>query len=68
MKTYLEITEVVTIFETPEFIRCDVTDKTEVEISRIKDAMVDIMSGKNYRLVEHLCRHDESGACTMEEL
>ena len=65
MKKYLEITEVVPIFETSEFIRCEITDKTDTEITAIKQAMIDVMSGKDYRLTRHLCRHDEGGACEL---
>uniref|UniRef100_A0A6M3LAC4 Uncharacterized protein n=1 Tax=viral metagenome TaxID=1070528 RepID=A0A6M3LAC4_9ZZZZ len=65
MKTYLELTEVVPEEEEPEFIRCEITDKTDTEITAIKQAMIDVMEGKKYTLTRHLCRHDEGGACEL---
>ena len=68
MKTYIEATEVVEGFEViPEFIRSDITDMTDTEIQAVKDVMKDIMTGKNYILQRHFCRHDESGSCEMIE-
>ena len=68
MKKYLELTETVVFPNIPDFIRAEITDKTEAEITDIQKAMIDVMSGKDYRLVEHTCGHDERGACIMRRL
>jgi len=68
MKKYLEIQEVVGVESIPEFIRSEITDKTDAEIVEIKKAMIDIMSGKNYQLREHLCGHEERGECIFNEI
>ena len=68
MKKYLEATEIVDNETSPEFIRAEITDKTDAEIAEIKQAIIDIMSGKKYRLSEHLCRHDERGKCDFNEI
>ena len=62
-KIYLEAIEIVPMGEEVEFIRAEVTDKTEVEIVEIKAAVKDIMAGVNYRLTRHICHHDMGGAC-----
>ena len=68
MKKYLEIQEVVGVESIPEFIRSEITDKTDAEIAKIKQAMIDIMSGKTYQLREHLCGHEERGKCVFNEI
>lgn len=67
-RIYLEAVEVVTDETTePEFIRADITGKTDTEIEAIKTDIKDIMAGMNYRLMRHICRHDEGSTCRMEE-
>ena len=68
MKKYLEVEEIVGIDEEAEFIRSEITDKTDAEIAKIKQAMIDIMSGKTYQLREHLCGHEERGKCVFNEI
>ena len=66
MKKYLEITETVTDeWESPDFIRAEITNKTDIEIAEIKNAMLDILPGK---VMEHLCGHEDRGACTYREV
>ena len=68
MRTYLEASEIIEMMEgIPEFIRADVTDMEESAIVKIKDAIVDTMSGKTYKLTMHYCNHDEGGSCTSEQ-
>ena len=66
-KIYLEAVEIVEREEVAEFIRAEVTDKTEVEIVEIKAIVKDIMAGVNYRLTRHTCHHDFGGACESEQ-
>lgn len=68
MKRYLEITETVGINEVPDYICCEITDKTDPEIAERRKAMEDVFSGMKYTLVDHECGHDESGACIMKRL
>lgn len=66
MKVYLESRETVPLGIEPEFIRADVTGRTEVEQSAIQTDIEAIMVGRSYSLVKHFCRHDDGGACTSE--
>ena len=68
MKIYLEAQEIVSVFEQAEFIRSDITGMTDTEVEAVKKAMQDIMSGTNYRLTRHTCRHDENKTCTAVEI
>lgn len=61
MRTYLEATEIADV--NPEFIRADVTGMSKADQDAIKQAMQDIMQGKTYTMVKHLCRHDKYGQC-----
>ena len=66
MKIYLEIREDTgDINVTPDFIRAEITDKTDIEIAEIKNAMLDILPGK---VMEHSCGHEDRGACTYREV
>lgn len=64
MRLYYDMWEKVE--RDPEFIRCDITGKSDSEKADVQAAMEDIMSGKSYRILEHLCGHDEMKLCTME--
>lgn len=68
MKKYLEAKEIIEDGKSPEFIRAEITDKTDDEIAKIKQAIIDIMSGTKYILSEHLCGHDEKGKCEFNEI
>ncbi|MBI4283259.1 MAG: hypothetical protein HY663_02175 [Chloroflexi bacterium] len=70
MKTYLEAQEIISeeATEEPDFIRADITDKTDSEIAEIKAAIEDIMAGTEYRFMKHLCGHDENRACSTEAI
>lgn len=66
MKLYLEALEITTELSAPEFIRADITGKTDKEITDIQTAIEDVMSGKNYRLQKHFCGHEERKPCQTE--
>jgi len=68
MRQYLEVEEIVGFNEPFEFIRVDITDKTDAEIQAIWTAIEDIMKGKTYRLTRHDCGHDEGKSCVMVEI
>uniref|UniRef100_A0A6M3IYW8 Uncharacterized protein n=1 Tax=viral metagenome TaxID=1070528 RepID=A0A6M3IYW8_9ZZZZ len=66
-RVYLEALEVVPNGETPEFIRVDITGKTDAEVASIKADVVAIMNGKTYLLRKHFCGHEDGLACRMIE-
>lgn len=69
-RQYLEALELLPVDspEVAEFIRADITGKTDTEIAEIKALVVDIMGSSNYHLTRHICGHDESQACqSLEE-
>ena len=67
MQIFLEATEsVVAIDDSPEFIRAEITGKSEVQIVEIKETVKAIMAGVNYTLKRHICGHEENGACIFE--
>ena len=70
MKTYIEAYELIPedATEEPDFIRADITDRTDSEIAEIKAVIEDIIAGKEYRFIKHLCGHDENKPCSMEEI
>ncbi len=71
MRVYLEATETLplTSLEAADFIRADITSKTDAEVEAIKSDIKDIMVGLNYQLVRHICRHDEGEPCeTINEI
>ena len=67
MRLYYEALEIVDMNETGEFIRADITDMTDKEKEDTLQAIKDVMSGKEYRLTEHICGHDEGKGCEMKE-
>lgn len=68
MRIYLEATETVGMGEVADFIRADVTDKTDAKVEEIKGLIQDIMAGLDYRLAKHLCNHNTGGSCVSEEI
>ena len=64
MRIYYEVLEIVPVDQEPEFIRADVTDKTEAERAVILADIKDIMTGMTYILREHTHYHEEDKACT----
>uniref|UniRef100_A0A6M3K524 Uncharacterized protein n=1 Tax=viral metagenome TaxID=1070528 RepID=A0A6M3K524_9ZZZZ len=72
MKLYYEASEVPDIpMEDSEFIRVDITDMTDTEKTDILKAIKDVMSGKEYKLIEHTCYHDnipKNAQCVMREI
>ena len=70
MRIYFEAAETVPIDSeiSGEFIRADITDKTDAEIAEIRSAIEGIMAGVNYRLTKHTCGHDEGKSCITEEI
>ena len=66
MKLYLEALETVAEREEAEFIRAEITGKTDNEVATIQSRMEDIMVGKHYQLSKHYCRHEDGGACNTE--
>lgn len=66
MKTYLDLAEIVESGER-EFIRADITDMTETQITEVKSAMKAVMGSMPYSLVRHFCGHDEGTGCTTEQ-
>lgn len=68
MREYLEVVETLPegALEEPEFIRVDITDRTEAEIAAIQADIEDIMSGRDYTLQGHSCGHDDGLPCRKE--
>ena len=58
MRQYYEAQEIVEAYDTPEFIRIDITDGTDKEKLDILQSIKDIMAGKKYTLKLHTCYHD----------
>ena len=65
---FYEANERVSMGETPDTIRAEITGKTQVEADEILAQVKSIMVGLNYRLVLHTCLHESGGACITEEL
>lgn len=69
MRQYVEAMELNIEFpENPDFIRADITGKTDSEIAVITEVVREVMAGKIYRLTTHDCGHDESKACVVVEI
>ena len=68
MRLYYECTEVLPedSMEEPDFVRMDITDKSEDERAEILDAIKEQFDGKKYMLQLHYCRHDEYKPCVVE--
>ncbi len=56
MRLYLEAKEIAE--EGGEFVRLDVTDKTQAEQDSILTALKDFMSGLSCNFIKHSCWHD----------
>ncbi|MCW3140573.1 MAG: hypothetical protein N2V72_00110 [Methanophagales archaeon] len=52
--------------EEPDFVRVDITDKTESEKAEILDAIKEQFEGKKHILRLHYCKHDEHKPCEVE--
>jgi len=52
--------------EEPDFVRVDVTDKSEAERKEILSALREQFADTSYVIRYHLCRHDEGGACEIK--
>ena len=66
MRLYYECIEVLpedTTEEEPDFVRIDITDKSEDERAEILDVIKEQFKGKKYMLRLHKCRHDENKPC-----
>lgn len=68
MREYLEAVELLAegAVEEPEFIRADITGKTEAEITSIQSDIEDVMTDRDYTLQRHYCGHDEGLPCRRE--
>ena len=69
MRLYYEGIEVLpedTTEEEPDFVRVDITDKTESEKAEILDAIKEQFEGKKYMLQLHFCKHEEYKPCVVE--
>lgn len=67
MREYLELTEKVADKSlVPDFIRCDVTGKTQSEKDDVQAEMEAVMAGRFYQLERHLCSHDHYQHCLSE--
>ena len=68
MRVYLEAQEQLPEDSTEEadFVRIDVTDKSEAERKEILSALREQFADKSYVIQYHLCRHDEGGACEIK--
>ncbi len=67
MRVYLEAEEQTVMGVSREFIRLDVTEKTEVERDNLLILLRDIMVGVDCKFYTHNCRHDEGLSCTRTE-
>ena len=65
---FYDATEIVSMGETPDTIRAEITGKTEAEAAEILAQVKSIMVGLNYRLILHTCNHESGGACVETEV
>ena len=70
MRVYYECTEIVAESSTtePDFIRIDITEKSEDERLEILSAIRDQFKNKKYQLVIHYCHHDENKPCMFKTI
>lgn len=68
MKVYLEAREQGDMGTEREFIRLDVSSKSEPERVAILTKLKEFMAGKTCTFTKHNCHHDTGGACTSEEV
>lgn len=66
MRIYLEAAEQGDI--DPEFIRLDVTGKSQAEQDSILTSLKDFMAGLSCKFTKHFCPHDFGGACNAEDV
>ena len=69
MYLYLEALEQSVIDQPSEFVRLDVTDKTETEQADILTALKNYMVGISCTFQKHYCRYEDNdnNPCTTEE-
>lgn len=68
MRIYLESLEQVAWGQEAEFVRLDVTGKSQAEQDAILTQLKDFMTGLTCVFTRHYCYHDIKGSCTSEEL
>jgi len=67
MRLYYECIEVLPEDTTePDFVRIDITDKSEDEKKEILSAIKEQFEGKKYMLRLHYCKHEEHEPCVVE--
>ena len=69
MRVYYECLELLpedTTGEEPDFVRIDITDKSETEKKEILSAIKEQFAGKKYMLRLHYCKHEEHEPCEVE--
>ena len=61
MRVYYECFEILPedTTEEPDFVRIDITDKSETEKKEILSAIKEQFEGKKYMLRLHYCKHDQ---------
>jgi hypothetical protein len=68
MRTYLEARELAVGGQEAEFVRLDVTGKTQEEQDTILANLKDYMTGLTCSFAKHQCPHDTGGACCTYDL
>jgi len=69
VRVYYECLELLpedTTEEEPDFVRIDITDKSEDEKKEILSAIKEQFAGKKYMLRLHKCKHEEYEPCVVE--
>ena len=68
MRLYYECIEVLPedTTEEPDFVRIDITDKSEAERAEILSAIKEQFKDKKYILRLHYCKHEEHEPCVVE--
>jgi len=68
MRVYYECFEALPedTTEEPDFVRMDITDKSEDERAEILDAIKEQFESKKYMLRLHYCKHEEYKPCEVE--
>lgn len=68
MRLYYECIELLPedSMEEPDFVRIDITDKSEDEKKEILSAIKEQFAGKKYMLRLHYCKHEEQELCVVE--
>lgn len=68
MRLYYECFEILPedTTEEPDFVRIDITDKSEAERAEILSAIKEQFKDKKYILRLHYCKHEEHEPCVVE--